>query len=374
MTSHGSQADELLDALDPEQRQVAEALRGPVRVLAGAGTGKTRAITHRIAHGVHDGRLRADRGARGDVHDPRRGRAAPAAAQARRPGRPGPHVPQRGAAAAALLLAARPRHRAADADRVEARDARRRHPAARAARRSGAAARPGLRDRVGQGEQRRARRLPADRRPARTQRLRPAARDGQQGLQRLRGGQARAGPDGHGGRAAVRRRRARVRRAGRRPGPAAVQVVRRRRVPGRLPAAVGAARPVARRPRRALRGGRPGADDLLVRRRRRDVPPRLPEALPRHHLDRAGPQLPLHAPGRRRRQHAAQGQPRAPGSSCAPSSRPDRRCGSSATPTRSPRRRTSPTRSPRSSARAPRPGRSRCCSGSTPSRSTSRTR
>src|SRR4051794_5286393 len=46
---------DLLAALDPEQRQVAEALRGPVRVLAGAGTGKTRAITHRIAHGVASG-------------------------------------------------------------------------------------------------------------------------------------------------------------------------------------------------------------------------------------------------------------------------------------------------------------------------------
>ena len=45
----------LLDALDPDQRQVAEHLRGPLCVLAGAGTCKTRAITYRIAHGVRTG-------------------------------------------------------------------------------------------------------------------------------------------------------------------------------------------------------------------------------------------------------------------------------------------------------------------------------
>jgi len=54
-------ADDVLDALDPEQREVASSPRGPMCVLAGAGTGKTRAITHRIAYGVLSGSYQAQR-------------------------------------------------------------------------------------------------------------------------------------------------------------------------------------------------------------------------------------------------------------------------------------------------------------------------
>ena len=64
-------SEQVLDALDPEQREVALAVSGPVVVLAGAGTGKTRAITHRIAYAVLTGQ-----------HDPRRSLAVTFTARA----------------------------------------------------------------------------------------------------------------------------------------------------------------------------------------------------------------------------------------------------------------------------------------------------
>ena len=49
-----------LEVLDDDQRAAATAPRGPVAIIAGAGTGKTRTITYRIAHLIDQGFATSD--------------------------------------------------------------------------------------------------------------------------------------------------------------------------------------------------------------------------------------------------------------------------------------------------------------------------
>jgi DNA helicase-2/ATP-dependent DNA helicase PcrA len=50
----------ILDQLDPEQRAAAEITDGPLMIVAGPGTGKTRTLTHRLAHLIADGGIAPD--------------------------------------------------------------------------------------------------------------------------------------------------------------------------------------------------------------------------------------------------------------------------------------------------------------------------
>ncbi len=280
-------ADELLDALDPEQRA---GRRGAAR--PGAGAGRRR---HRQDPGDHPpDRLRRrhrglqpHRGARGHLHHPRRRRDAhPAARRSGAGGGAGPHLPLRGAAPGALLLAPGVRRRAARAHRVQARPARQRRPP-----------QPGRRP-----TRRRCATWPARSSGPRSATSAPTTTPGSPTARgrAVTGHDAATvarvfatyedvkrepGPDGHGGRAAAAppallAEDERVAAAG----PPAVQVVRRRRVPGRQPDPVRAARPVARRPRRASASS--------ATRPRRSTPSPAPtpptsstsrSKLPRHH-------------------------------------------------------------------------------------------
>ena len=56
-----SSAAEILAGLDQKQQVAAQALVGPTCILAGAGTGKTRTVTHRIAYGIATGHFAANR-------------------------------------------------------------------------------------------------------------------------------------------------------------------------------------------------------------------------------------------------------------------------------------------------------------------------
>jgi DNA helicase II / ATP-dependent DNA helicase PcrA len=56
-----SSAESILEGLDEKQQIAAQSLVGPTCILAGAGTGKTRTVTHRIAYGIATGHFAANR-------------------------------------------------------------------------------------------------------------------------------------------------------------------------------------------------------------------------------------------------------------------------------------------------------------------------
>ena len=243
-------------------------------VLAGAGTGKTRAITHRIAYGVHSG-----------VYSPQRLLAvtftARAAAEMRSRLRDlgVGNVQARTFHAAALRQLQFFWPQAVGGALPNLLDHKAQMIAEAARRLRLSTDRASIRDLASEIEWAKVSMLtpgqlpgkrPGPRHPGR---LRPDRR--RPGLPVLRGRQDRPQRHRLRGRPADHRGHPAGGPEGRRHRPRAVPALRRRRVPGRFAAAAAAAGTVARRPRRALRRRRRQPDHLLLHRRLAEAPARL---------------------------------------------------------------------------------------------------
>ena len=289
---------------------------GPVCILAGAGTGKTRAITHRIAYRTLTGEI-SPRHVLAVTFTAR----AAAEMRARLTALGAGRVQARTFHAAALrqvrYFAPRLLEGRAMPELVESKA---RLVGLAAARAGVRADRTGARDLAGEIEWAKSSLVePGEYAVAAAKALREPpyeAGQGGRGLRGVRDAQAPPGRDrlrGHAARRGLGHRGAPRRR---RADPLAVPALRRRRVPGRQPAAAAPARRLAGRPRRPDRGRRRQPDDLLVHRRHLGVPDRLPAPAPRRGRGPAGPRLPLDAAGGRPGQRGDQAGPRQRGASC----------------------------------------------------------
>ena len=244
--------DDLLADLDPAQREAVTITSGPLCILAGAGSGKTRVISRRVAYALASGVVRPRDVLVVTFTDKAAGEMRGRLAALGPPGRRGVDVPCRRAPPAPAFLAARPRDGSTGHPRIQGADPRPagQGPARRLSLPRGSGPRGG--DRMGQGPPDRAGRVraPGDRRGPR--RVAPAGPDGRP-VPTLRGGQGSGRSDRLRGHARADDRIDRRGRGDRGRGPRPLPLVLGRRVPGHQSAPGSAPRGVARRARRPRR-------------------------------------------------------------------------------------------------------------------------